>query len=92
MQYRDQTCFSMHKHLLDSEGCCWNPSLKGEGFNDPEGSSRCWCIRKTCLVVIFAYLKSLEKRFEKFIFVQNGQECVCVKYNSRASTARELPD
>ena len=49
----------MHLHLLDPKGGVETPSLKGEDFNDPEGSSRCKCIRKPCLIDIIAIL-SLE--------------------------------
>ena len=39
---------------------CWIPRVmlkpepEGEGFNDREGSSRCYCSRKQCLIVIIA--------------------------------------
>ena len=33
---------------------CINLSLKGEGFNNSEGSSRFWCIMKPCLMAIIA--------------------------------------
>ena len=58
---------------------CWNPSIKGDGFNVSEGSSRRKSIRKPGLIVFgiksFCHLKTLEKCFEKFIlYYFNGAQ------------------
>ena len=52
---------------------CWNPSLKGEGFNTPDGYSRYQCIRKACSIAVIAYKhfvarKRWENCFKKFFF------------------------
>ena len=54
------------------QGCRRYSSLIGEGFNDPEGSSRCECIRKSCMILIIAYshlsLKNFGKNVPKVYF------------------------
>ena len=40
-RYRDQTCFSMHKHVLDPEGDVKNRAWKTRILTTPKPSSRC---------------------------------------------------
>ena len=63
-------------------GRCWtpHPPSRAWGFNDPEGSSRCKCIRKTCLIVIIANSHfvtwELQKNISKssFQYYYNGAQ------------------
>ena len=52
--YMDRTCFSMHEHLQDPEGGVVTRVWMARILTTPERSSRCKCIRKTCLIVIIA--------------------------------------
>ena len=55
-------------------GWCWNPSLKGEGFNDTRGIQQMLMNQKFMFDRYFLHkvilsLDNFVKRFEKFIFV-----------------------
>ena len=60
------------------QGWCWNLSLKGEGFNYPQGVQQMLMHQKTMFdhyycIKSFCHLKTLEKRFEKlFLYYYNG--------------------
>ena len=67
--------FLMHLHLLDPLGFVKTLAFpKGEGFNNPQGVQQMLMHQKTMFdhyycIKSFCHLKTLEKHFEKFIFV-----------------------
>ena len=61
-------------------------SLIGEGFNDPEGSSRCKCIRKSCLILIIAYSHLSFKNFGKNV----PKVYFCITMMARTSMMRKF--
>ena len=73
VQYRDQTCFSMHQHLLDPNGDVETRAWKARVLTTPRGLADVSVSENH--VWSFCHYKTLEKLYEKLILVYyNGAQ------------------
>ena len=70
--FRDQTCF-LALTSAGPRGWCWNPSLKGKGFNDLRGlADVCVSQNHVWLLLLHKVILSFEnfgKKLQKFIIM-----------------------